>query len=87
MPYELENQVLEHVFEEKDLGTIIDNALTFENHIESKINTANALVGQIRRTFTFLNKNIVIKLYTALVRHYLEYSQAVWQCGTHRERN
>ena len=32
----------------------------------------------IRRNFTFLNQDILLRLYIAFVRPHLEYAQAVW---------
>ena len=41
---------LQRTREEKDLGVIIDEELTFEKHISEKVNLANRNMG-IRRTF------------------------------------
>ena len=43
--YNICGHEMEQVFEEKDLGVIVDSDLTFEEHISSKIRTANAIVG------------------------------------------
>ena len=39
--YSLNDKEIEHVFEEKDLGVIIDMNLSFEEHMASKIKKAN----------------------------------------------
>ena len=39
--YLLNNQELEHVFEEKDLGVLIDSNLKFDEHIATKVKKAN----------------------------------------------
>ena len=54
--YQLCGQSLEHVFEERDLGVIIDSSLTFELHIDNKVNVANAFLGMVRRNFSFLDQ-------------------------------
>ena len=72
------NKELEHMFEEKDLGVIIDSELSFSEHIASKVRIANAIVGLIRRSFSFLDGTSFKKLYTAFVRPHLEYAQSVW---------
>ena len=69
---------MEHVFEEKDLGVTIDSQLTFEEHIAAKVRVANAMVGLIRRSFSYLSCYLFRKLYLALVRPHLEYAQVVW---------
>ena len=76
--YQLCGQSLDHVFEERDLGVIIDSSLTFEPHIDQKINVANAFLGLVRRNFRFLDQDTLIRLYIAFVRPHLEYCHAVW---------
>ena len=50
----------------------------FEEHIAYKVNKANALVGLIRRSFSYLDGELFKKLFTSFVRPHLEYAQAVW---------
>ena len=69
---------IEHVLEEKDLGIIIDSELTFEEHIEAKLGTANQMLGLIRRNLTCCTAEIVIPLYKAFVRQHLEFGVTVW---------
>ena len=69
---------LEHIDEEKDLGITFQENLTFENHIHTKVNKANSMMGLIRRVFTFLDENSFRYLYPAFVRSLLETSQSVW---------
>ena len=76
--YKICNKELEHMFEEKDLGVIIDSELSFSEHIASKVRIANAIVGLSRRSFSFLDGTSFKKLYTAFVRPHLEYAQSVW---------
>ena len=76
--YRLEDNELEHVADEKDLGVTFDSDLTFEDHMSMKVNKANAIVGLIRRSFSFLDENLFKKLYTSFVRPHLEYAQSVW---------
>ena len=49
---------------EKDLGVIFDKDLIFDTHVQSAINKAKSMLGIIRRTFSFLNKDILLQLYT-----------------------
>ena len=69
---------MEHVSSEKDLGVTIDENLSFDEHISNKVKIANAIVGQIRRSFSFLDGGTFCRLFTALVRPHLEYAQSVW---------
>ncbi len=70
---------IERVTEEKDLGIVVDNSLSFDNHIEALANKGNMMVGLIRRTFTHLDIKNFSLLFKALVRPVLEYGQSVWK--------
>ena len=76
--YKLNEQILEHVFDEKDLGVRIDSNLTFDDHISEKVKKANSIVGLIRRSFSYLDCALFKTLFTTFVRPHLEYAQAVW---------
>ena len=78
MRYEVYGAEMEHVFEEKDLGVTIDSQLKFEEHIAAKVRVANAMVGLIRRSFSYLSCYLFRKLYLTFVRPHLEYAQVVW---------
>ena len=71
-------QTLEKCEEEKDLGITFDANLKFDIHISNIVKKANQMLGLIRRTFTFRNKSIFLKLYKSLVRSHLEYGNVVW---------
>jgi hypothetical protein len=54
---------------EKDIGVVIDNKLTFNQHISEKINKANSIIGVLHRTMEYMDCTTFKLLYTALVRH------------------
>ena len=59
----------------KDIGVIIDSDLKFEKHINSKIGTANKILGIIRRAFMYLrllSAEVFIPLYKAMVRSHFD---------------
>ena len=64
--------------EERDLGVVFDQALSFDTHIHNSVNKANKMLGLIKRTFCYLDKDTFCKLYKALVRPHLEYANTVW---------
>ena len=76
--YVVYNNEIEHVFDEKDLGVMIDSELKFDEHIAKKIRVANAIVGQIRRSFSYLDCDTFRRIYTAFVRPHLVYGQTIW---------
>ena len=69
---------LEKVKNEKDLGVIIDQNLTFRDHITSKVNKANRNVGIVFRTFTYNDQEMFLNLYKSIIRPHLEYATPVW---------
>ena len=62
------------MFKESDLDVIIDSEISFSEHNSSKVRIDNAIVGLIRRSFSFLDGTSFKKLYTAFVRTHLEYA-------------
>ena len=64
--------------EECDLGVTFDEKLNFDSHIQKSINKANKILGIIKRTFSYLDKDIFLRLYKAMVRPHLEYANVVW---------
>ena len=69
---------LEKVKNEKDLGVIIDQNLTFRDHITSKVNIVNRYVGIVFRTFTYIDQEMFLNLYKSIIRPHLEYATPVW---------
>ena len=69
---------LEQVTEEKDLGIIVDNHLSFKPHIATITAKARRNMGIIRRTMDHLDKEVFVPLYTSLVRSQLDYGHAIW---------
>ena len=76
--YKLGEKTLNTVHEERDLGVVIDQDLTFEKHMLEKIKKANQKVGLIRRSFMHMDKEMFLMLYKSLIRPQLEYANQVW---------
>ena len=45
--YSVYDKELEHVFNETDLGVVMDADLNFEDHMSLKVNKVNAIMGLI----------------------------------------
>ena len=76
--YTLHRQELEHVFEQKDLGVILNAELKFDEHISVIVKKANATAGLIRRTFSYLGGPLFRKLFPTFVRPDLEYRRSIY---------
>ena len=66
------------VNQEKHLGVIFDDKLSFSIHITEQVNKANRIMGAIRRSLTDLNSDNFRNLFTTMIRPLLEYAAAVW---------
>ncbi len=64
--------------EEKDLGVIITNKLTFGKHINRITGETYNLLRIIKAAFTYLDEEMVKKLITSMIRPRLEYAALVW---------
>ena len=60
-----------NMFEEKDLGVIIDSELSFSEHILSKVRSANTIVGLIRRSFSFLDGILLLSALIIQFGHHI----------------
>ena len=76
--YKLGGLSLDVVDNEKDLGVLIEADLSFNKHVSTKVKNANRTLGLIRRSFRFLDKEMLLDLYKSLVRPLLEYANQVW---------
>ena len=75
--YHMGGSKLSTVKEEKDLGVTIDNELKLQQHCDNQVKKANRILGLIRRSFVYINRESFKLLYNALVRTHLEYCNAV----------
>jgi hypothetical protein len=75
--YSMQEEELEVINCEKDLGVWVDDELKFDEHTEIQSKKANRILGLIRRTFSYIDKDSFCVLYKSLVRVHLEYANAV----------
>ena len=77
--YTMEQNTLDAVAEERDLGVIMQNDLKWDKQCSKAVTSANRLLGMIKRNFHYLDKEIVLQLYKSLVRPHLEYCVQAWR--------
>ena len=73
-----DESVLNICSEEKDLGVIFDGKLSFDAHIQNCISKANRILGVIKRSFSYLDKELFLLIYKSMVRPHLEYANSIW---------
>lgn len=78
MAQESTSVVLEETMIERDLGVHVDNKLHFDQHIEIQCGKANKILGLIRCTFSHIDKDNMIALFTSLIRPIIEYGHVIY---------
>ena len=66
------------VTHEKDIGVTFDAQLNFDKHISNIVAKANQMTGLLKRSFQYLDRDMFLKLYKAIVRPHLEYANVIW---------
>lgn len=57
-------------------GRAIDIELKFSKHAEIQTNKANKILGLVRRSYEYLDRDSMRLLFTALVRPHLEFANS-----------
>ena len=80
--YKLGREWLESSPEEKDLGESVDDRFNMNLQCVLADHRANHILGYIKRSMTSRSREVILPLYSALVRPHLEYCVQFWspQC-------
>ena len=75
----LDNVELSRVNKTKFLGVLIDENLTWKDHIDAISKTMSRNIGMINKLKHFVRKRILLSLYYTLVIPYLNYGILAWE--------
>ena len=76
--YTIGDNVISPVTEEKDLGVTISQDLKWSKHISDVVTKANRMVGLVKHTFSYMDKDMFMTVYKTLIRPLLEYNPQIW---------
>ena len=75
--YKLRQHIISIEEEDKDLGVVIQDNLSPEKHINKIFVNTFKMLRNKRMAFHFLDKDMVRKILTSMIRPKLEYSEAI----------
>ena len=62
----------------KSLGLIIDDRLSWSNHIKELCRKISSAIGALRRIRSLISQSTAVQIYNALIQPHFDYCAPVW---------
>ena len=76
--YRLSNECIESSPAEDDFGVLVDGKLTMSQQCALAAQKVNCILGCIKRSVTSRSREVILPLYSALVRPHLQCCVQLW---------
>ena len=77
-PLLFNNNTIQQISCQKNLGIHLDEDLTFKHHINEKINKVNKGIGIIRKLNNILPRSASLRIYCSFIRPHLDYGDIIF---------
>ena len=82
-----DNTKMKNSKEEKILGAIVDNKLTFQSHVKNLCKKASQNIWALSRLMYYLNDSEKKMIFNALIKSHFSYCPLVWMFCSRQTKN
>ena len=75
---EMSGKSITRVHKVKSLGSLIDEHLTWKDHVDETVEKISKAIGALKRVRPFISVKTALQIYHALILPYFDYCSSVW---------